>query len=144
MKQIHANYVPEYRFAVKLGGSGYDKVCFAKISGIERTLDYEEIQEGGYNRSPHLVAVPHKRHAPLVLEKGAAPFDSWINKLKPGMWLGTWMEVVLLDANGKETDRRFSIQDGMVAKWEIAGLNAMGNAVLVERLEILHEGIQYS
>lgn len=43
----YSNYVPGYRFAVSLGNNdNYDKVCFSKISGIESTLDYEEIQEG--------------------------------------------------------------------------------------------------
>ena len=144
MNQSHKNYVPVYRFAVRLGGSTYDKVCFSKISGIESTLDYEEIYEGGYNGSPHLLAVPHKKHGPLVLEKGAAPVDSWVNIIKPGMWLGTWMDIAVLDANGKETKRCFSIQDGLITKWEISGLNAMGSEILVERLEIMHEGIQYS
>lgn len=144
MKQNHRSYVPGYRFAVCLGGNTYDKVCFSKISGIESTLDYEEIYEGGYNSSPHLLAVPHKKHVPLVLEKGAAPVDSWINIIKPGMWLGTWLEVVLLDSRGNETKRSFSIQNGLITKWEVSGLNAMGSEILVERLEIMHEGIQYS
>lgn len=144
MEQAQKTYVPVYRFAVRLGGNTYDKVCFSKISGIESTLDYEEINEGGYNSSPHLLAVPHKKHSPLVFEKGAAPVDSWINRIKPGMRLGTWLEIVLLDASGKDTDRHFRIQDGLVTKWEISGLDAMGSEVLVERLEIMHEGIQYS
>ncbi len=144
MKQTHSNYISVYRFGIKLGGNTYDKVCFSKISGIESTLDYEEINEGGYNSSSHLVAVPHKKHAPLVLEKGAAPTNSWISQIKPGMKLGTWLEVVLLDRAGKETKRCFRIKDGLITKWEISGLNAMGNEILVERLEIMHEGISYS
>ena len=141
----YSNYVPGYRFAVSLGNNdNYDKVCFSKISGIESTLDYEEIQEGGYNASAHLLPAPHKKHAALVLERGAAPYDSWINKLKPGMRLGTWLEVVLLDAAGNNTERRFLIQDGIVTKWEIAGLDVLGNNILVEKLEIMHEGIRYS
>ncbi|MFR5601845.1 MAG: phage tail protein [Lachnospiraceae bacterium] len=144
MKQEHKNYIPAYRFAVRLGGNRYDKVCFSKISGIERTLEYEEIQEGGNNDGPHLLALPHKKHSPLILEKGAAPVNSWINIIKPGMWLGTWLEVVLLDNKGKETVRRFSIDDGLITKWEISGLDAMGNELLIEKLEIMHNGIYYS
>lgn len=144
MIQMHKSYVPSYRFAVHLEGNRYDKVCFSKISGIESTLELEEIYEGGRNYSPHLVAAAHKKHAPLVLEKGAAPIHSWINMLKPGMWLGTWLEIVLLDPRGLETPRRFNIEDGLVTKWEISGLDAMSNEILIERLEIHHEGIQYS
>lgn len=60
------------------------------------------------------------------------------------MRLGTWLEVVLLDAAGNNTERRFLIQDGIVTKWEISGLDALGNNILVEKLEIMHEGIRYS
>lgn len=143
MQQTHSEYIPGYRFAVRIGGDS-GKVCFSRISGIEGTLDYEEIYEGGYNAAPYLVAVPHRTHTPLVLEKGAAQGDCWVNKIRPGMKLGTWLEVILLDGSGKETDRTFSIQDGLVTRWEISGLDAMRNEILIERLEIMHEGIQYS
>lgn len=143
MNQTHSDYVPVYRFAVRIGENN-GKVCFSRISGIEKTLDFEEIYEGGYNAAPHLVAVPHKNHAALVLEKGAAPGNSWVNKIKPGMKLGTWLEVVLLDTKGKETGQTFTIQDGLVTKWEISHLDAMGREILIEKLEIMHEGIQYS
>lgn len=144
-KSAHGNYVPEYRFAVHLGNNdSYNKVCFSKISGIECTLDYEEIHEGGYNTSAHLLPAPHKKHAALVFEKGAASTESWISRLKPGMRLGTWLEIVLLDGAGKETSRRFMIEDGIVTKWEVSGLNALGNNILVEKLEIMHEGIKYT
>lgn len=144
-KSFHGNYVPEYRFAVNLGNyDNFSKVCFSKISGLVSTLDYEEIQEGGYNASPHLLPVPHKKHGALVFEKGAAPAESWISKLKPGMRLGTWLEIVLLDGAGKETSRRFMVEDGIVTKWEVSELNALGNNLLVEKLEIMHEGIKYT
>ena len=150
-KSNYPSFITEYRFAVKLGEAEYgssnkrsSRVCFSKISGISSSLDYDEISEGGYNDSPHLVAVPHKKHAPLVLEKGVAPKDSWMSQVKPGMMLGTWLEVVMLDGSGKETDRRFLIYDGLITKWEISGLNALGNSILIEKLEIMHEGIHYS
>ena len=143
MKETDSQYISSYGFLVRLGSSMYEKVCFSKISGIESTLDYEEIFEGGYNTSPHLVAIPHKKHATLVLEKGAGARKSWISKIKPGMKLGTWLEVTFLDNKGKPTNRQFYIQDGLITKWELSGLDAMKSEILIERLEIMHEGIQY-
>ena len=136
------DYAPVYRFAVQLGDTSYEKVCFSRVSGLERTMEFEEISEGGYNESPHLVAVPHKRHGVLVLERGMAPVDSWSSRVRPGMWLGTWLDIVLLDEKGKQTNRRFQINDGLITKWEVSGLDAMGSQLLVEKLEIMHEGIQ--
>lgn len=140
----HKDFLSEYLFSVTLGGyTQFGDIRFSKISGIEKKLDYEEIYEGGYNESPHLFPIPHKQHAALVLEKGAAPVGGWINQIKPGMRLGTWMTVALLDITGKETKRSFTISDGIVTKWDISGLNALGNSILIERLEIMHEGITY-
>ena len=34
------------------------------------------------------------------------------------------------------------INDGLITKWEVSGLDAMGSQLLVEKLEIMHEGIQ--
>ncbi len=143
MNQAHEKYVPGFRFAVRLGGN-YGRVCFLRISGIERRMDYEEIYEGGNNDAPHLAAVPHRSHVPLILERGIAPQGSWAARLKPGMRLGTWLEVVLLDEGGRETGQTFRISDGIVTRWEIAGFDAMKSEILIERLEIMHEGIQPS
>lgn len=147
----HDGYVPDFRFLVitcegkKKNGEVErgSKLHFSKISGIESTIDYEEIQEGGKNDSPHILAVAHKKHQALVLEKGVIPVTSWMSSLKPGMRLGTWLQVIVLNSKGEMTNKRFWITDGIVTKWEITGLDAMGSSVLVERLEIVHDGIHY-
>lgn len=144
-------YAADFRFAVLTGeikgtpsGLPANRLRFSKISGIEYAMEYEEIAEGGRNAGPHICAAPHKRHAPLVLEHGVVPAESWLNMLRPGMRLGTWLAIIVLDRAGLPTPRMFWITDGIVAKWEAGGLDAMGHSVLVERFEIFHDGIRYS
>lgn len=141
-------YMPGYRFRIMTGedqiaGLPAQEICFQKVSGIEVTLETEEIFEGGKNDSPHILCAPHKRHQPLVLERGMVSSDSWLHRLKPGMRLGTWLKVILLDGKGEMTGRQFEITDGIVTKWEVSGLNAMDGSVLLEKLEIMHDGITY-
>lgn len=143
-------YLTDFRFLVLTGKKGTkitadsgDRLHFSKISGIERTMDYEEIAEGGKNDGPHILTVPHKKHAPLVLEQGLVPAKSWFATLQPGMRLGAWMNIILLDGSGSMTSRMFWIEDGIVTKWETGGFDAMGNSILVERFEIVHDGIHY-
>lgn len=146
---IQNQYAADFRFLVVAGqqpGSPKnaafgERMRFSKVSGIESTAEYEELAEGGVNHAPHLLMTPHKKHAPLILEHGVIPTESRFAGLKPGMRLGTWLSVILLDAKGKATSRIFWIADGIVIKREIGNLDAMGNSILVERFEIMHDGI---
>ncbi len=128
----------------KTSGISTDAILhFSKISGIEYSIDYEEIAEGGKNEGPHILTSPHKKHAPLVLERGIISSNSMLALLRPGMKLGTWLNIILLDSQKQAAKRMFWITDGIVTKWETGGLDAMGNSILVEKFEILHDGIHY-
>lgn len=135
----------DFRFLVMTGKDGvYTQTGFSKVSGFELTMEQEEIAEGGKNDGPHVLVAPHKKHQPLILERGVLPVSSWLYRLKPGMRLGTWLLVAVLDAYGGMTEKRIGISDGIVTKWELSGLDAMGNSLLVEKIEILHDGLSYS
>ncbi len=143
-------YVSDFRFLVLTGKDlitgmlpTVGNICFSKVSGIETAMEQEEIPEGGKNDGPHILCAPHKKHSPLILERGVLPADCWMRGLRPGMSLGTWLHIILLDGNGRMTMRHFGISDGIVAKWEISGLDAMNSSILVEKLEIVHDGIVY-
>ncbi|MCM1284017.1 MAG: phage tail protein [Muribaculaceae bacterium] len=139
-----AEYAADFRFLVVTGKAGGSRLRFSKISGLECSMEYEEIVEGGRNGGPHIVTAPHRKHSPLVLEHGILPEDSWLSKLRPGMRLGTSLTIILLDAQGKQTKRKFWVEDGIVTKWEAADLDALGSSVLIEKFELLHDGIHYS
>ena len=135
------DYVPDYRFLVV--NKKNEKAGFLRVSGLTAEMEQEEIPEGGKNDGPHIVTAAHKKHPPLVLERGILPQKSWIEKLKPGMQLGTWLEIFVLDEKGKRTTRSFRIEDGIVTKCEMSGFDAMGNSMLVEKIEIVHDGIRF-
>lgn len=77
------------------------------------------------------------------MERGVIPVSHWMYRLKPGMRLGTWLQIIVMDESGLPTSRQFWIEDGIVTKWELSDLNALGNSILIERMEILHDGINY-
>lgn len=145
------SYMPDFRYLVLTGeDAGADgtfnggSICFSKVSGIEAAMEQEEIMEGGKNDGPHILLSPHKKHTALVLERGVLPADCWMSRLKPGMRLNTWLQIILLDEKLRKTKKQFWIADGTVAKWELSGLNAEGNSILIEKIEIVHDGILYS
>lgn len=149
---IQDGYAAEFRFLVMTGQAPSSRegvaenqrLRFSKVSGLESTMEYEELAEGGKNDAPHILTAPHKKHAPLVLEHGLVPAESRFAKWKPGMRLGTWLTVILLDAKGQLTPGKFWITDGIVTKREIGNLDAMSNSILIERFEIMHDGILYT
>lgn len=143
-------YASDFRFLVLTGENQQagkllpvNSLRFSKIAGIESTMEYEEISEGGKNDGPHILNAPHKKHQPLVFERGVIPAISWFSLLKPGMRLGTWLQIIVLDGRGLPTTKQFGISDGIVTKWETSGLDAMGSSILVEKIEIVHDGITY-
>lgn len=141
IKIKRTDYAPDCRFLVI--NKDFDMAGFLRISGLTAEMEQEEILEGGKNDGPHIVTASHRRHQPLVLERGVLPQKSWLGKLKPGMQLGTWMEIILLDERGVWMPRTFWIEDGIVTKCEMSGLDALGNSVLIEKIEIVHDGLRY-
>lgn len=141
-------YLSNYRFKVMIGtvpGLNSQPVSFARASGLEMGLDYEDLQEGGINESTHVLTVPAKKNGTLVLERGVAGQKSWVNQLKPGMYLGTWLRVALTDAkDSKKILRAYEITGGVVTKWELSPLDALGHDVLIEKLEIQYTGLKIS
>lgn len=150
--KIQDGYAADFRFLVMAGPAPAKRqqvtenlrMRFSKVTGLEYSMEYEELAEGGKNDAPHILTVPHKKHAPLVLEHGMVPAESRFANMKPGMRLGTWLTVILLDAKGELTGTRFWITDGIVTKREVSNLDAMGNSILIERFEIMHDGIFYT
>ena len=140
-------YMSNYRFRVVLGtvpGYNPEVISFARASGLQLSLDFEELQEGGLNESAHVLNNPAKKNGTLVLERGVADKKGWMARMKPGLHLGTWLRIALMDVQCKKILRSYEIEDGVVTKWELSPLDAMGHEVLIEKLEIQYTGFKLS
>lgn len=140
-------YYSNYSFQVVLGAvTGYkpEAISFARVSGLQSGLDFEPLQEGGYNSDVHILHNPAKSNGTLTLERGVAQKKGWMDRMKPGVHLGTWLRISLIDTKTKKVVRSYSIADGVVTKWELSPLDAMGHEVLIEKLEIQYIGLKLS
>ena len=140
-------YMSNYRFRVVLGNvPGYNPevISFARASGLQLSLEYEELAEGGLNDRPHVLNNPAKKNGTLVLERGVAGKKGWMARMRPGLHLGTWLRISLMDARNDKILRSYEIEDGVVTKWELSPLDAMGHEVLIEKLEIQYVGLKPS
>lgn len=130
--------VGQHYFQVTIDGS---IVSFAKVSGVESSMEYETLQEGGVNWGPQLLPLPQKQIKTMKFERGIQSQGSPAINLTPGLQLSTGIGVAVLNPEGKAI-ARFTVKDVTVVKWELGGLDAQGNSVLLETFEVAYGSIK--
>lgn len=130
--------VPSYSFLVTIGPL---LLSFSKVSNMTAQIEYDAVVEGGNNDYPHLFKKPKSSPDTLILEKGvrAGITDLGFDLLMEGMQVE--LVTIMLLKNGIELQKAFYIKKGLIVKRQFSDLNAMGNEVLIETLEIAHTGL---
>ncbi len=118
---------------------------FQRISGLGRELSVHSFHEGGENvGSLHL---PERiTHGNLVLERGVmpiTPLSLLFNKVL-GSFESDYVDVVVLLLNGQSIPIcSWIITDALPVKWQAGELDAQGNAVLINTLELAYNEIRW-
>ncbi len=133
----HSDLIPNFSFKVTFDMLSFS---FTKISNISGSVEIDTIINGGHNDSPVILRKPKKNPDMLVLEKGTRTSlsDMAFSFFKEGRKID--MITITVKRNGK-TVRMFSIIGGVIVRREYAPLDAMGNSVFLESLQIAHTGI---
>lgn len=131
------SYVTNSRFEVYIGADSYG---FSKISGLREETEYESVREGGRNWSPLFFEKAKSKPDVLVLESGVRTMN--IKRSKNWIKRGTKLEgvVIILGRNGTNF-MGYTFDEGIVTKIEYGDLNALGNDILIKKLEIAHSGL---
>lgn len=130
-------FLTNHQFTVHIGNSTYG---FAKVSNLVQEQEYDSIQEGGRNWSPVFFRKPKSKFDILVLEKGikaAAPNP----RAKP-VEIGLKLTGVIITIGEPKSYLRYTFDEGIVTKVELDQLDAMGNSVLIRKVEIAHTGLK--
>ncbi len=135
---VRQRMVPGYSFLVTIGDS---KFSFSKVTNLVSQIEYETVVEGGNNDYPYLFPKPKTKPDTLILEKGvkARSLDCAFNQLVEGMQVE--MVTILLLKNLLELEKAFYFKSGLIIRRKFSDLNAMGNELLIETLEIAHTGL---
>jgi len=126
---------------------GKNLLSFSKVSNISRAPDFETIIEGGVNSTVRLVTKPKQQQETLILEKGVNrsrtyDMDTYADLgLKVGERIKQAVTLIVAGDKGYE-DRYYGFREGVVVKWEVGNLDAMGSEVFIERFEIAHSGLE--
>ena len=131
-----------YDFAVQMDGVSYG---FARVSGLSEEQEYEIIPEGGRNWGPVFLPKQKSKQEILILERGIRTRAGRQELGELELCVGSVVNnliVIALDGTGPA--RTYTVPYGIVSKIETGGLDAMGHEVLIEKIEIIHNGLTRS
>ncbi|HEX5604833.1 MAG TPA: phage tail protein [Pyrinomonadaceae bacterium] len=132
-----------FRFVVEINGTRVGG--FSEVTGLEVRTEVEDYREGGVNDYIHKMP-KETRYPNLTLKRGitdATDFWDWHQQIVGGDIQRKMVSVVLLDAQGQEK-WRWVFRDAYPVKWNGTDLNATGNTVVVESIELAHHGMTKS
>ncbi|MBE2200882.1 MAG: phage tail protein [Anaerolinea sp.] len=130
-----------YNFLVEI--DGITRAAFQEVSGFDSTIDVIEHREGGENTT--LRKLPGMtKYSNLTLKWGITDdmdLYTWHRQIVRGQIERRNGSIVLLDRAGQET-ARWNFFRAWPTKYDGPDLNAEGNDVAIETLELAHEGVE--
>jgi phage tail-like protein len=131
-----------FNFRVEIGGM--PSAGFSEVTGLSSEVDCIEYREGGDTAIRKLPGLP--RFGNITLKRGvtkSADLQSWHRNILNGVADRRNGSVILLDDERNEVVR-WNFFNAFPRKWEGPQLNATGNEVAIESLELCCEGIERS
>jgi phage tail-like protein len=130
-----------YNFLVEM--DGITRAAFQECSGFDSTIDVIEYREGGENTTVRKLPGLTK-YSNIVLKWGmtddTALYD-WHRQVVRGDIERKNGSIVVLNRKGEEV-ARWNFYRAWPTKWDGPDLNAEGNDVAIETLELAHEGVE--
>lgn len=127
-----------FQFLVYVGST---ELKFSKVSGIEAGVEIEDISLGGINDEAYYAVSPKRKPGVLTLERGITLLEdtkSW----KPGMYIPGPIQVfVMSGSKARSYISSYHMAAGVITKWEINPLNALGSEILIDTFQITHSGV---
>lgn len=131
-----------FHFAVSISSTDGEDIDarFQSVSGLDASIETENIKEGGENRFEHKLPV-RRSYSDLVLKRGqlsikAASFlTRWCKMALESQWVQPLnIDIILLDEEHKPL-MKWEVVHAWPKKWKFGELNAERSEVLVETIE---------
>jgi phage tail-like protein len=135
------NPYPNHSFAVDLGTG--DAIGFSEVdlpSGEIEVIEYREGNEIARARKLPGLAT----YANVTLKRGVTgnlELFEWWRSVRDGQLLRRKVTITLLDEQ-RQPVQRWVLRDAWPVKLDYSPLNALGNEVVIETLELAHEGFE--
>lgn len=144
-----------FKFKVKMGGTGYLDVggstvgAFSQCSGIRATSQVLRVRTGADVRGVQGIIPTTVEYSNLTLSRGVVSSNSfldWVFACMPGYATGPsgavrrTIDIVVLDEKGNE-GITWTLHGAYPVSYELAGLDASQDGVLMENLEFAYAGL---
>ncbi|SDU58259.1 phage tail protein [Desulfobacula phenolica] len=134
---------PAFYFKVEFTAFQGQDTSFQEVSGLNATIEYEKVAEGGGNFFYQLPKPP--KYDNLILKRGMAgmssPLVSWCSTiLSPNFTKPVEprsLNVFLLNEQG-EPCRAWNVVNALPVKWQIDAFNSTKNDVAIETIELTY------
>jgi phage tail-like protein len=130
-----------FRFRLEIGG--INEAHFSDVTGFDTTTDVIDYREG--DEPTHVRKLPGlNKFGNVTLKRGVTDSMDLYNWYKDNLAGKTRREtvaIIVLDEEGKDK-ARFQITDAWPSKYDPMDLNAKGNDVSIETLELVNEGVE--
>ncbi len=117
---------------------------FNKIKNIQRRIDRDKYQEGGFNSQPIILAKPQTELSTLVLEKGFVTKPIAVEYLKQEIkdqkQLINFGFILVLNKYYLPI-RIFHFEQGIVSEWSMSDLDAQNPGIIIDSITIHHTGL---
>lgn len=130
-----------FNFLVEI--DGITRAAFSECSGLSTDTDPIEYRNGSEDITVRKIP-GLKKFANISLKRGMTKdleLWDWRKTVLDGTTKRKSGSIVLLN-EAREPAMRWNFREGWPTKWEGPSLNATGNAVAIETLEIAHEGLE--
>jgi len=140
-----ARHDPLGNFRFRLEIDGLQVAGFSEVSIGATSIEIIEYREG--NEPAHVRKLPGlRKSADVVLKRGVTAsmeLYDWHRQVLQGQIATARRNVVVIVEDETGADQaRFVVTGAWPAKYEACHLNARGNEVLIETLELANEGIE--
>jgi phage tail-like protein len=132
-------YLP-FRFGVFVGSRPI--AGFSEVTGLTMEVETEEYQEGGLNSHTHKLPV-RVTQSTVTLRHGLGDSPllyAWTHPSVYGKFVRLPISVLMHDHEGEPT-WGWTLSDAYPVRWTGPELQADGNTVAMESLELAHEGL---
>ena len=142
MEEIMSEYpMPGYHFKVDWGGT---RIGFSEVSGLNIEVQAIEYREGSDPDYSAIKMPGLKKYGNITLKRGIIAGDNeffdWLNTISLNQVERRDLVITLLNEN-HEPAMVWKARNAFPVKIEGPGLNATGNEVAIEMLEVAHEGL---
>ena len=133
--------MPGYHFKVDWGGT---RIGFSEVSGLNIEVQAIEYREGSDPDYSAIKMPGLKKYGNITLKRGIIAGDNeffdWLNTISLNQVERRDLVITLLNEN-HEPAMVWKARNAFPVKIEGPGLNATGNEVAIEMLEVAHEGL---